>query len=197
MLLTKHLFPFTFSTGIQLLEALKLLLREKHGHLLQPPWVYLFEDVDWGPTDKKSLEVVMEVPGTSAFMAVEVNWGVGKNHVARNWFEGRSFQNILDMLMDEWLSDGKTPCSKFFTHCEKDINKWIQWDRDCNEGPLSGEVGTDSFKGIPSEEEMAQWEDKAKLALIDVDLEPANTDDVGNERYEIRRIVIVICNCRL
>ena len=144
--------------------------------MLQPPWVYLFEDVDWGPTDKKSLEVVMEVPGTSAFMAVEVNWGVGKNHVARY---------------------GKTHCSKFFTHCEKDINKWIQWDRDCNEGPLSGEVGTDSFKGIPSEEEMAQWEDKAKLALIDVDLEPANTDDVGNERYEIRRIVIVICNCRL
>ena len=37
---------------------------------------------------------------------------------------------------------------------------------------------------------MAQWEDKAKLALIDVDLEPANTDDVGNERYETRRIVI-------
>ena len=54
----------------------------------------------------------------------------------------------------------------------------------CNEGPLSGEVGTDSFEGIPSEEKMAQWEDKAKLALIDADLEPANTDDVGNERYD-------------
>lgn len=92
-------------------------------------------------------------------------------------------------------------CEKFWAmrfaiprvvHADPNCN-W-QWYRDCNEGPLSGEVGTDSFEGIPSEEEMAQWEDKAKLALIDVDLEPANTDDVGNERYEIRRIVIVICN---
>ena len=75
---------------------------------------------------------------------------------------------------------------------QKNFEEWIQWDRDCIEGPLSGEVGTDSFEDIPSKEEMAQWEDKAKLALIDVDLEPANTDDVGNASNFIIKVFFLL-----
>ena len=67
------------------------------------------------------------------------------------------------MLRAEWLTVGKTPASRFFESCEKDyINKWIALDA-LNGGPLSGEVGTASFAGLPTPEELVQLTEKAAL----------------------------------
>jgi len=164
--------------------AVLKLFTAKFPELVEPPWKSLFAKYNdvWGPEGMDAVAVTWGVPGTSSFISVEVSWAVGKNHVALNWWEGRSFQDILDMLRAEWLTAGKTPASRYFESCERDyINKWIALDA-LNGGPLSGEVGAATFAGLPTPEELVLWKERAALALVDCGAEVTDFDNGADER---------------
>jgi hypothetical protein len=173
----------------QLREAVLEIFQQKYPELVNPPWKNLFDKYKdaWGPDGMDGVKVVWSVPGTSTFIAIETSWAVGKNRVGLNWFEGRSFQHILDMLLDEWLNPQKTPCSRYFLACERSINKWIKLDN-VEGGPLAGEIGA-TLTGIPDDATLREWKELAALALVydadDIDeVTGVNNDDVGNTDFE-------------
>ena len=170
-------FPHGNPSMDQVREGLKRVLQEKSPWSVRRPYDYIIERNanTWGPPGVPGLSTIFAAPNVSDEVAVELTWADGKGWVGnpRNCYEGRSWQDILDMLLDRWYN-GKCHGKQMFSHCNKVMERAVNKDYEENDGPMRGKFP--DYEGLPNPEELMEWKKKAGMNDDEVEFEEEDDD---------------------
>ncbi len=149
-----------FPSKPQLIQGAINALKVRNPEVDKPPWEKVISRANF------RWEIIWSAAYMPKHIAVELKWADGKNFVAapEQQSEQRTFRDVIDLLRDRWYN-GPTTGASLFTHCEKEMDLWIE-QNEIDAEFLSGSVLNNTFC-VPSKDVLNEWRIFAGLINTD------------------------------